>query len=311
MPISVNTSNIKTNQFLSNFAVQYNNDAFRGMELAPSLLVIKESDKYKEFVKDGYFSGAPIRNDGAMAEEASHSYINRTYTTYQRALKEFITDRAIRNADSVFKLKTEAVQFVTDKIKLSKELDVASVLTGTTGGISAADPDHVVTPSNLWSDPTNSTPEDDITDGKEAITKQIGRLPNKLLISPIVEKFLGRHSKIEELRKYTDKSGLTEGGVPSRLWGLDVIVAPSIFNQAEEGKPIDMAYVWGKNAIIAYVNPGDTVTLARTFVLRSGNFVVDEWRDKEREGVFVRAKTDYICKVICPECGYLLSDVVA
>lgn len=312
MAVTVNTGKIKTNQFLSQIAVQHRNAEFMGKILAPELLVTKESDKYRKYKKDGFFSGAPIRSDGAPAEEASLSYDEKTYTTFERAIKDIVTDRTINNADNIFNLKADVTRFLTDKIKLGQEIDIADKLVSTDGGaISASVPDHIVTPDNLWDDQTNSNPEDDITDGIEAIMKQVGRKPNLMVISGSVEKHLARHPLIKELRKYTSTEALTKGGVPSQLFGLQVHVAPAIFNSATEGNPVTMDWVWGKNAIIAYVNPSDSVTLARTFVLSNRNMVVDTWRDNEREGDWLRVKTDYVPKVICPECGYLLSGVVS
>lgn len=312
MAITVQTGKIHTNVHLSRLAIQHRNADFAGSVLAPDFLVTRESDKYREYKRDGFFSGAPVRSDGAPAEEASLSYDEKTYTTFERALKDIVTDRAISNADNVFNLKADTTRFLSDKIKLGREIDIADQLVATDGsGISSSAPDHVVTPSNLWDDPTNSDPESDIAIGKEAIMQQTGRKPNVLLIGGGVERHLATHPNIKELRKYTTTDALTKGGVPSMLWDLKVTVASAIYNTALDGETLNMDFVWGKNAIIAYVNPADTVTLARTFVLRSRNMVVTTWRDNEREGDWIRVVYDHKPKIICKECGYLLSGVVS
>ena len=74
-------------------------------KLAPVFGVTKESDKFRKYKRDGYFSGAPKRADGAPAEEASLAYDDDTYTTFERAVKDIVTDRAMNNADDVFNLE--------------------------------------------------------------------------------------------------------------------------------------------------------------------------------------------------------------
>ena len=310
MAITIQTGKIKTNQHLSKIAVQYSNAAFVAEKLAPSFFVTKESDKYRKYKRDGYFSGAPKRADGAPAEEASLAYDEDTYSTYERAQKDMVTDRAMNNADNVFNLKADVTQFLAEKIKLGVEIDVATLLTGASGGISAAAPDFIVTPSNLWDDYTNSDPESDISTGKEAVTARTGRVPNVILIPPHVEKYLAHHPQVKELRKYVDLTMLTKGGLPTTLWNMEVVIAPAIYNSAVQGLSPSMAYVWGKNCILAYVNPADTITLARTFVLSSRNMQVSSWRDEEREGDWIREVHNYVPKVICNDCGYLLSGVI-
>ena len=311
MPITIQTGNIKTNIYLSKIAVQYNNAGFVADKMSPPFLVQKESDKFRKYKRDGYFSGAPKRSDGAPAEEASLSYDMDTYSTFERAQKDIVTDRAMDNADNIFNLKADTTKFLSEKVKLGYEIDVADMLTATSGGIISANPDHVVTPSNLWDDYTNSDPEGDIATGKEAITARVGRIPNVMLMTPDTERYLAHHPQIKELRKYTDPSMLTKGGLPKVMWDLEVVIAPAIYNTAVAGlSTISMAYVWGKNVIIGYVNPADTITLSRTFVLGSRNMQVTTWRDDEREGDWIRIVNNYDPKVICNDCGYLLSGVI-
>ena len=309
MPITIQTGNIKTNVYLSKLAVQYNNAGFVAHRMAPPFQVQKESDKYRKYKRDGYFSGSPIRSDGAPAEEASLSYYMDTYSTYERAQKDIVTDRAMNNADNIFDLKADTTKFLSEKVKLGYEIDVADTIAA---GISSANPDFDVTPSSLWDDYTNSDPEGDIATGKEAVSARVGRIPNVILMTPDVERYLAHHPQLKELRKFTDPTLLTKGGVPKTLWDMEVIVAPAIYNTSLPGiTAISMAYVWGKNVIIGYVNPADTITLARNFVLSSRNMQVTTWRDDEREGDWIRIVNNYSPKVICNDCGYIPRSVIA
>jgi len=309
MAITVQTPGIHTNVYLSKIAVNYAQDQFMWDKLMPPFPVKRESDKFKKYKKDGYFKGAPKRADGAPAEEASLSYTWDTYSCYERALKDIVTDRAVANADNVFNLKADTVKFLTSRIKLGMEIDVMEILTKTDGsGLSSG---HYSSPSNKWDDYTNSDPQEDIRKAKIAISKATGRLPNVIYMSPEVESHLAAHTKIKELVKYTSRDALTKGGLPATLWDLTVVVCPAVYNTAEEGLSVNMDYVWSDNVIIAYVNPADTVTLGRVFVHTKRNMVVHTWRDEEREGEWIRVLCNYDPKIICPDAGYLLYNVLS
>ncbi len=304
MAITVQTPGIHTNQYLSKIAVQYGQDQFFWDRLFPPFLVNRESDKFKVYKKEGYFSGAPKRADGAPAEEASLSYSWDTYSCEERALKDIVTDRAVANADNVFNLKADVTKFLTSRIKLGMEIDAMEVATNrnivTNNG----------TPSTKWSDTANSDPEKDIRNAIDTIAKAIGRAPNVIYMSKAVESYLVRNAKIKELIKYTDRNLLTRGGLPATLWDLQVVVSPAIYNTAKEGLPVSMDYVWGDNVIIAYVNPADTITFGRCFIHNKRNFLVTQWREEEREGEWIRCVCNYDMKVICADAAYLLYDVL-
>jgi len=303
MAITVQTGNIHTNVYLSKIAIQYGQDQFYWDRLLPPFLVQRESDKIKVYKKDGYFKGAPIRADGAPAEEASLSYSYDTYTCKERALKDIVTDRAVANADNVFNLKADVTKFLTSRIKLGMEIDVKDVVTSKITNSS--------TPSTKWDDAANADPQGDIRTAKMTIAKAIGRMPNVIYMTPEVETALAKTNQVKELIKYTSRELLTKGGLPAQLWDLQVIVCPAVYNKAKEGLSVDMDFVWGDTVVVAYVNPADTVTLGRTFIHSKRNFLVQTWRDEEREGEWIRCLCNYDPKILCPDAGYLLTNVLS
>ena len=97
---NVQKTNVRDDKFLTGLAVRYQNNEFVGTEFMPEYGVQKESDKYRIFRKDGFYKGAPKKADGAITEEATLSYDEGTYSTYERAIKDIVTDRAVQNADA-------------------------------------------------------------------------------------------------------------------------------------------------------------------------------------------------------------------
>ena len=152
---NVQKGNIKEDKFLTGLAVRYTNNEFVGSQFLPEYTVAKESDKYRIFRKDGFFKGAPKKADGAITEEASLIYDEGTYSTYERAIKDIVTDRAVQNADAPVRPKVDATNFLTEKVLLSQEIDQWALLLGTSGlGSSSASP---VARSSPWPSPASQT----------------------------------------------------------------------------------------------------------------------------------------------------------
>ena len=90
----------------------------------------------------------------------------------------------------------------------------------------------------------------------------------------------------------------------------NVIVAPAQYESASL-----YPYLWGKNVIVAYVdpNPGiDVVTFGGTFSTEAGE-TVRRYRNEERGGGsdVIEAWWDYDYEVICQDCGALIKDAIS
>ena len=303
---NVQKGNVKIDQFLTGLAVRYTNNEFKGNMWLPEYGVQKESDKYRIFNKDGFFKGAPKKADGAITEEASLSYDEGTYTTYERAIKDIVTDRAVQNADAPVRPKIDTTNFLTEKVLLSQEIDIWSLILGTSG-LETSNHYEDLTATTAWIDGTDPDILKDLSDAIVAISKAIGRTPNQIGFTTEVSEAITQDPVIREILKYHTTNMITGNALPSTLRNMQVIIADGLWNSADEGQSAEYEYILKYRVPIAYVKPGDNLTLGRTFV--SKGFKTVRWRDDDREGEFVKVNKVYAPKIMDVSAGYMYKRV--
>jgi hypothetical protein len=101
------------------------------------------------------------------------------------------------------------------------------------------------------------------------------------------------------------------------LIGVDrVIIAAAGKNSAKEGQTDDMSYIWGKHAILAYINPRvgqKMVTLGLTYQWKTRK--AEKLRgtnEEDRKGTYVRVGDHYYdMNLVSAAAGYLIKNAVA
>lgn len=301
---NVAKANIKVDKFLTALTVMYDNAEFKGKDLFPEYRVAKESDKYRIFKKDGWFTGAPKKADGAITEEASLSYDEGTYSTYERAIKDIVTDRAVQNADAPVRPKIDTTNFLTEKIELSQELDIW-ILTIGTSGLNQAGYRSVLTPTTAWVEGTAPDILGDLSTATKTISKAIGRRPNRVYFNTEIAEAVSLDDKIVEILKLRSAEMVTGQGLPGTLRGMTVTLVDALYNTSDPGATEAYEYIIEDNVVVAWVNPGHPLTFGRTFV--SKNFLVRRWYDGDREGEFIKINKIYSPKIMSLASGYIFT----
>ncbi|HUW49220.1 MAG TPA: hypothetical protein VMW36_10800 [Patescibacteria group bacterium] len=303
---NVQKGNVRDDKFLTGLAVKYTNNEFVGGQWLPEYGVQKESDKYRIFRKDGFYKGAPKKADGAITEEATLSYDEGTYSTYERAIKDIVTDRAMQNADAPVRPKIDATQFLTEKVLLSQEIDVWALLLGTSG-LEQSGYYEDLTSTTAWISGTEPDILNDLSDAIVTISKAIGKRPNKIGFTTEVSEAIVQDPVIREILKYHTTNMITGNALPSTLRNMQVVIADGLWNSADEGQTAVYEYIMKYRVCIAYVEPGNNLTLGRTFV--SKPFKVVRWRDDDREGEFIKVNKVYAPKITSMDAGYMYKRV--
>ncbi len=303
---NVQKGNVRDDKFLTNLAVRYVNNEFVGGQYLPEYGVAKESDKYRIFRKDGFFKGAPKKADGAITEEATLIYDEATYSTYERAIKDIVTDRAVQNADAPVRPKIDAVNFLTEKVLLSQEIDIWALILGTSG-LESGSYYGDLTAATAWIGGTDPDILKDLSDAIVLISKAIGKRPNRISFTTEVSEAIARDPVIMEILKYNTANLISGDALPSTLRKMQVIVADGLWNAADEGQTASYEYIIKYRVPICFVNPADNLTLGRTFVSKS--FKVVRWRDDDREGEFVKVNKVYAPKLTNLDAGFMYKRV--
>jgi len=243
-------NNVHTDAILSNISIQYKNAAYVGLQLMPVVPVKKESDLYYIYNSkaDRFRIPETLRAPKTESKTVDWKVTTGTYSCKEHALNDLIDDRERNNADSPLNLEVDTVEFLTDIIELAQEKRIADLLTG-------ASMVNGATITVKWEDYVNSDPIADIETGKQDVHSRIFRSPNTLLLGKQVYDKLVHHPDILDRIKYVQK-GIVTADLMASVFGVDkVIVGEAGYNTKKEGQTAVYGYLWGKYAILAYIEP--------------------------------------------------------
>ena len=297
--------NVHIDKVLTNISIQYRNAAYVGTQIMPIVPVKKRSDIYYIYDSkaDRFRIPKTLRAPKSDSRTVDWKVTEDGYKCDEHALNDLIDDIERDNADKPLNLEVDTVEFLTDILQLGLEMRIKTMLEASLTANA---------PSIKWDVYTNgSDPIADIEAGKSAIHAVIFREPNVLLLGKAVYDKLKHHPKILELIKYSQKGVLTSELMAS-LFGVEkVIVGEAGYNTAKEGKAAVLSYLWGKNAILAYVEPRPGIkkfSLGYTF--QSKKFQTRRARIETKHSDWFEVGDIEIEKMICVACGYRISPAI-
>jgi hypothetical protein len=310
---------VHSDAILSNVALQYSQDMFIASQALPIVSVNKESDKYfKFYLKDALnFPARTLRGDGAESAETTWDVTTGTYQCEEYALKDIVTDRARKNADSPIDMDIDTTRFLTGQLLLDYEYRVATAVFNTT---TFTDHHSALTSDDMWDVYTaagaDSDPIADIETAKDSVLKNSLKPANTIIMGYEVFKKVVHHPSILARIQYggtpADPATVTPNALAQVFNVSQVLVGRAVYNSAVEGATATPAYVWGKYVMTAYIEnpvPRKGVTLGATF--QSQPFQVEKWRESKRKGDMVEVSMVEDEVIIAEGAGYLLSTVVS
>lgn len=238
---------------LSNHARGYRNAEHVAEALFPVVTMPTRAAKRIEFGKEAFRRYNTRRAPGARVSEISFGYEGKAVNLQQHALAAKTPEEHVQEAQAGpgLDLQTIGVSLVMDVISLQREISSATVARN--AATYAADHKVALAGADKWSDPA-SDPLDDVSDAKEVIRKSIGRRPNTLLVCGGGITALQNHPKITEKFKHTTAAAISNEMLASYFQLDRVVQGDAIYT--DDG--IAMLDVWGTDAILAYVAPGQT-----------------------------------------------------
>lgn len=296
--------NVHVDKILTNISIKYANAAFVGTQLMPVVPVKKKSDIYYIYDSKADRLRIPktLRAPKTESRTVDWKVTEDGYVCDEHALNDLIDDIERDNADKPLNLEVDTTEFLTDIIGLSLELRIKTKL------CTLKDNDILIKWS-IYTDSDKSDPIADIDAGKAAIHKEIFREPNVLLLSKPVFDVLKRHPKIIDLIKYTQK-GVATADLLASLFGVEkVVVGKAGYNIAKEGKTANYNYLWGENAILAYVEPRPGIkkfSLGYTF--QSKKLQTRRARIEVKHSDWIEVSQIETEKLVCTACGYRIGD---
>ena len=294
---------------LTQVSTAYKNDTFLAEQILPVMPVSKQSGVYFQYDKENLrIPASTLRAAGSPAKEVDFSVSKGTFFTQDHALKEFvpqeIQDQAMTPTDPL----TDSTENVTEKLLLDKESAIATYLTSTAN----ITQNTTLSGTSQWSDYNNSSPITDLRTARQTVQLAVGKKPNTLILGQQVFDILRDHPEIIERVKYSALGVLTTD-LLARIFEIDQVwIGSAVYNSAKEGQTDSLAYVWGKNAVVAYIAPTVRIkqlTLGYTFTY--GTRQTERWTDGDRKGTYVRVHDNYQQGIVAATAAYLVKNAIA
>lgn len=234
---------------LSNISVAYKNDNYLADQVFPRVPVNKKSDLFFTFPKQQWQrNDVELRAPGARARLADYAITTASYVAKTYALAHLIPDEVRLNSDAPLQPDVNATEFVTDALLRAQEIRVAALTTGGSGTWV-----YSASPTTQWSSDT-AAPWSDINTALNGVVSVIGRMPNTMVMSWDVWRYLRQHPDFLERIKYTRPSGTVEPSDLTTWFGINkVLVGTQLYDPAREGATGSPSYIWGDGVWIGYV----------------------------------------------------------
>ena len=297
---------------LENISVAYKSERLIADRLAPRVNVVHETDTFFVYAKDSLTLPQTARGNGASANEASWNISTSSYVLTQHALKGLVTDRDRSNADEAIRLDIDTTEYLTEKILMRKEIDLANIVTTASNWANATS----LSSTLAWNQNTTlSNPIAFVDSACSVVASQSGKIPNTVVLNDPTFRAAKEHISIVDRIKYTSPDSVTDQ-ILAKLFNVQqVLVAGGIQNVGQEGQADSMGWIWTDMAFVAYIeqNPGfrKPSALYQFTKAEFGNpYKVKRWREEEREGDFIEVSSLFQNKVVASDCAYIIVNTV-
>lgn len=253
-------------RLLSNLSIAYMNElsSYIADLVFPVVYSAKQSDKYAIYNKGDWFRDE-ARKRALLTESAGGGFGLATPGTFfcdEWAFHQDLADEDVDNADEVFNLEDDATQFVTEKLRIRREMEWADnyFKTGVWDKDLSGQTDTPGTDEFKCWDESNSTPIDDIEDAKAIIKSKTGLMPNTLIVAERVHQALKNHSDVLDRYKYT-QAGIITAELLSKVFEVErYLVGSALYATNPENATADtnddLSYILTQyDALLVYSAP--------------------------------------------------------
>lgn len=320
-------SSVHIDQPLTNLTLAYVQDQsnFIADKVFPIVGVAKQSDKYYIYDRAG-MNRAGERKPLAPRTEVQRIGMSVSSDSYYADVYGLGMDfdaQTIANEDAALEIRAAGAQTLITNLLVDREVDFAS--TFFSAGIWGTDN----TPSNLWSDYTNSTPIADVTTARRTMQlKSGGFKPNTMVVGKEVRDILVNHpdilARLNGGATVTNTALITNAKLAEIFEVENFYVMEAVKNDSAEGIAESNAFIGGDHALLTYtpssaglMTPAAGLTFAWNNLEGVNNLgiTVESFSDDalRRVGVaeHIQAKAAYDMKVVGADLGYFFEQVIA
>lgn len=309
-------SDVHIDAAMTNLSIAYRNPSYIADMIFPTVNVVKISDYYYIYQMGDWFRDeARARAPGDTNRTIGYKLSSSTYSMIQYGIGNKIPDEVKENADDALAPSRDAVDLVTEKMFLRKEVLVGAMVM--TVGNWTYDKDV----NGLWADPATSSFVQDIKAGMQEIKNGSGLRPNTLIIDDnTFDTYLTESERVRDQIKHVTDDVITTGMLAT-FFGLDrVLLGSAMKTTAIEKKTevtVALQNIWEVNAgkgsaWLGYVarSPGLKQPSAG-YIFQKGSRIIERTRGTDREkSDYVDAYETYDEKITGAILGKLFTDTI-
>ena len=252
MPVLNTRTAAVIDPILSTHARGYRNLEFVAQVLFPRVTIPNRSMRVIKFGKEAFRMLNTRRAPGAEKKRVQYGYASDPVSLMQDALEGVVPIEHQEEASSIpgIDLGQGAINMVLDVVDLNLEYESAQLARAAAN----YDANHklALTGTDRWTADA-SDPQDDVSAGKEAIRRSIGRYPNVMILGPDAGVALKRHPKIKEQFKYVSKDSITEEMLAAYFDVQKVVIGKAVYLPETADDTAMATDVWGTDVVLAYV----------------------------------------------------------
>lgn len=326
MPL-LTPSQVHIDQPLTNLTIAYvqSQENFIADKVFPVVGVQKQSDKYY------IYDRANMNRTGDVKALAPRTEVNRigqavstdSYYADVYGLGMDFDQQTLANEDAALDIRSSGAQTLVNRLMIHREEQFAD----TFFAASVWGTDN--TPSNLWSDYTNSTPIKNVTDARRTMQlKSGGFKPNTMVVGKEVRDVLINHpdilGRLNGGATVTNTALITNAKLAEIFEVENFYVMEAVKNSSVEGVAESNAFIGGKHALLAHVAPNAglmTPMAGATFAWNTLDGVnnlgvtVESFSDdalkRQQVAEHIQVKMSYDMKVTGADLGYFFDTVIA
>jgi hypothetical protein len=250
------------NELLTEIAVEFANadDSYIANKVCPTVNVDQETGTYYTFTLDSFFGDAnEAGNNLLRAPQAEYTRGGWDLSTGSYSCKEYgyedvIDQRIAAGLDKYFDTEARCVKSATEKVLISQEIRVATVMQGTAW--TGYDDDA----GDTW-DIAAGKPVDDIDKAMKGILNATGKRANTIAMGFAEWQAMRKNAQVTALLSADERSALTVRDLApifADMFGINqILVGSSVKNTGKLGKDASLAGVWSATDTVwvGWVNP--------------------------------------------------------
>lgn len=337
MPI-LTPSQVHLDKPLSNLTLAYVQDQtnFIADKVFPVVGVQHQSDKYYIYDRENMNRTGDVAKVAPRTElnTIGMSISNSNYTADVYGLAMDFDEQTLANEDAALDIRSAGASTLAMRMLIHREEQFASTFFTTSvwgTDISGVANASYVAGTNLvqWSDYTNSTPIQDVTNARR--TMQLGSggfKPNTMVVGKEVRDILVNHpdilARLDGGATVTNTALVTDRKLAEIFEVENFYVMEAVKNGSAEGVAESNSFIGGKHALLTYtpsnagmMTPASGLTFAWNNIPGANNLGVTvesytgDWLRVKQIAERIEVKMAYDMKVVGSDLGYFFNGIVA